>query len=103
MTPSPAVVLCWLHLHLRVLPQLEQLPPAEAGLLLAALFDECGADVVDEVAVRPRDALFTTADSDYNSELQVLEALLDQGMHAPTFVAPGLIAAGEWWQEQGCW
>ena len=68
--------------------------PEEAGAVLAQLFDVSGGDVVDLVSVSPREALFTTADSEYNQELQVLEALLDQGLPAPRFAAPGRVGAG---------
>lgn len=61
---------------------------------MAALFDHSGADVEDVVSVAQTDTLFNTADVDYNQELAVLEALLDQGVPAPQFAAPGLIRAG---------
>lgn len=67
----------------------------EAATLLAQLFDEVGGDVDDCVAVSSQEALFKTADADYNQELAVLEALLDQGIQAPRFMAPGQITAGE--------
>lgn len=70
------------------------MPPADAGLLLARLFDCTGADVDDSVSVSHNEALFATADIDYNQELAVLEALLDQGMTAPKFAAPGRVRAG---------
>lgn len=72
----------------------QQAPPAEAATLLAALFDSSGADVEDVVSVAQTDTLFKTADVDYNQELAVLEPLLDQGMAAPQFAAPGRIRAG---------
>lgn len=78
--------------------QLQQAPPAEAATLLAALFDPSGADMEDDVVVAQIDTLFNTADIDYNQELSVLEALLDQGMTAPQFAAPGCIRAGRVWR-----
>jgi len=75
--------------------QLEVMSAAEAATLLAQLFDEVGGDVDDAVAVSSQEALFNTADADYNQELAVLEALLDQGIQAPRFTAPGQITAGK--------
>jgi hypothetical protein len=74
--------------------QLQKMPPADASILLAQLFDRTGADVNDSVSVSHSEALFATADIDYNQELAVLEALLDQGMTAPKFAAPGRVRAG---------
>ena len=68
--------------------------PEQAGVVLAQLFDASGGDVCDEVLVSPREALFVTADFSYNQELQVVEALLDQGVQAPRFAAPGRVVAG---------
>lgn len=62
---------------------------------MTELFDPSGADVEDVVSVAQIDTLFNTADVEYNQELAVLEALLDQGMAAPQFAAPGCIRAGE--------
>jgi hypothetical protein len=78
----------------RCAPQLQKMPPADASILLARLFDRMGADVDDSVSVSHSEALFATADIDYNQELAVLEALLDQGMTAPKFAAPGRVRAG---------
>lgn len=78
--------------------QLEVMSAAEAATLLAQLFDEVGGDVDDAVAVSSQEALFNTADADYNQELAVLEALLDQGIQAPRFTAPGQITAGRVWR-----
>lgn len=74
--------------------QLEDAPVSEAGAAIAQLFDVTGCDVIDSVPVTQLEALFTTADMDFNQELAVLEALLDHGMTAPRFAAPGEIVAG---------
>jgi hypothetical protein len=62
--------------------------------VLGQLFDATGCDITDSVPVTQREALFTTADMDFNQELAVLEALLDHGVTAPRFAAPGEIVAG---------
>lgn len=72
------------------------MPPADAGILLARLFDRTGADVDDSVRVSHNESLFDTADIDYNQELAVLEALLDAGVQAPRFALPGRVRAGRY-------
>jgi hypothetical protein len=70
--------------------------PLEAGSLLAQLFADARGD--DSVSMSATDACLATADADYTADLEVLEALVGEGLPAPVFVTPQQVQAAKIWR-----